>query len=504
MPAARSCRASRWKRPAPRSSSRSRTTVTDAEGVYRIIDLRPGTYTVTFTLPGILGDPSRRHRAERELHRHDQCRPASRGDRAGRHRDRRQPGGRRGQHREAGDRHAGDAGGLPISKSLASFTAVVPGLQGARDIGGVSGDRPIGLTIHGSRGNDQHVFYNGMRTNNMNAGGSTGGGGSSSIYYNPAMIQEITLEVSAQSVASETGGVTVNVIPKEGGNMFNALVILNGTNGALQQNNLNDELRQQGVTTPQENKVIWDFNPGGGGPIARNKLWYYAAYRWWGTEVYLPGAFFNGAPDSLDADTGFEPACVRREHRAEQESPDHVAGRQQEQAVVRLREPGSLPLFPGRFADDAAGGVAAHGRPQQVLAGQVDEPADQPAAAPGGRPGQLHELARRAAAGRAGRSLQRRRNEHGRPVPEHDRVQLADRRRGLQLEHAQRQRAARLHHRRAQDLSRRKPHDRAPGDRLQYRRRPRVPPPERLALAGDSVHDAVQGTRTTSRISPSG
>ena len=187
--------------------------------------------------------------------------------------------------------------GLPISKSLASFTAVVPGLMGARDIGGVSGDRPIGLTIHGSRGNDQHVFYNGMRTNNMNAGGSTGGGASSSIYYNPAMIQEITLEVSAQSVASETGGVTVNVIPKEGGNMFNALVILNGTNGALQQNNLNDELRQQGVTTPQENKVIWDFNPGGGGPIARNKLWYYAAYRWWGTEVYHTGRI-------LQRDTG--------------------------------------------------------------------------------------------------------------------------------------------------------------------------------------------------------
>ena len=102
----------------------------------------------------------------------------------------------------------------------------------------------------------------------MNAGGSTGGGGSSSIYYNPAMIQEITMEVSAQSVASETGGVTVNVVPKEGGNRFSALVIGNGTTGALQQNNLNDELRAQGVTTPQENKVIWDFNPGAGGPIA--------------------------------------------------------------------------------------------------------------------------------------------------------------------------------------------------------------------------------------------
>ena len=29
-----------------------RTVVTDATGQYRIVDLRPGTYTVTFTLPG--------------------------------------------------------------------------------------------------------------------------------------------------------------------------------------------------------------------------------------------------------------------------------------------------------------------------------------------------------------------------------------------------------------------------------------------------------------------
>jgi hypothetical protein len=280
----------------PALIEQSRTAITDGAGVYRIIDLRPGTYTVTFTLPGF--SVVRREGIELSANFTATINVDL------------QVGAIEQAVTVSGASPVVDVVNvvkqeivtqamletLPISKSLASFTAVVPGLQGARDIGGVSGDRPIGLSIHGSRGNDQHVFYNGMRTNNMNAGGSTGGGGSSSIYYNPAMIQEITLEVSAQSVASETGGVTVNVVPKEGGNMFSALVILNGTNGALQNNNLNDELRAQGVTTPQENKKIWDFNPGGGGPIARNKLWYYAAYRWWGTEVYIPGAFYNGNP----------------------------------------------------------------------------------------------------------------------------------------------------------------------------------------------------------------
>ena len=130
----------------------------------------------------------------------------------------------------------------------------------------------------------------------MNAGGSTGGGTSSSIYYNPAMIQEITMEVGAQSVTSETSGVSINVVPREGGNRFSATFIANGTTESLQSNNLNDELVGQGITTPQKNKEIWDLNPGGGGPIKRDKLWFYAAYRNWGSSFYVPGAFFNSAP----------------------------------------------------------------------------------------------------------------------------------------------------------------------------------------------------------------
>src|SRR5678815_2902617 len=31
---------------------KSRSVITDGEGAYRIVDLRPGTYVVTFTLPG--------------------------------------------------------------------------------------------------------------------------------------------------------------------------------------------------------------------------------------------------------------------------------------------------------------------------------------------------------------------------------------------------------------------------------------------------------------------
>ena len=50
----------------------SRTTVTDSGGQYQIIDLRPGEYTVTFTLPGLPDRQARRHHPLGRIHRHDQ------------------------------------------------------------------------------------------------------------------------------------------------------------------------------------------------------------------------------------------------------------------------------------------------------------------------------------------------------------------------------------------------------------------------------------------------
>jgi hypothetical protein len=278
-----------------------RSAVTDGQGLYRIVDLRPGTYTVTFTLPGF--NVVRREGIQLTVN----FTATVNADLA--------VGAIEQLVTVTGASPVVDVQNivrqevitrdtletLPVAKSLQSFVAIVPGLQVAasgRDVGGTTGDRPLGVQIHGSRPGDQHIFYNGMRTNNVNASSvSTGGGGGQSIFFNPAAIQEISLEVGAQSVVTETSGVTINVIPKDGGNKFSALVVANGTNSSLQSNNLSDELRAQGVTTVSKNKGIWDLNAGVGGPIAQNKLWFYTAYRRWGSEIYVPGnIFFNATP----------------------------------------------------------------------------------------------------------------------------------------------------------------------------------------------------------------
>ena len=214
----------------------SRAALTDSQGIYRVVDLRPGTYRVTFTLPGfstVLREGIQLTTgftatvnsqlsvgAVEETVTVSSASPVVDVQSV--------------VQREVITQET--LGALPIAKSMQSFVAIVPGLQvtaANRDVGGTTGDRPLGVTIHGGREGDQHIYYNGMRSNNFNSAG-TGGGGGYSIYFNPAAIAEINLETGQQTISSESGGVIISVIPKEGGNVFSGIFVANGTNEQLQ------------------------------------------------------------------------------------------------------------------------------------------------------------------------------------------------------------------------------------------------------------------------------
>jgi hypothetical protein len=277
----------------------SRTAVSDSQGFYRVIELRPGTYRVTFTLPGFrvvvreglqltTGFTATVNMqlavgAVEETVTVSSASPIVDVQSV--------------VQREVITQETLDS--LPIAKSVQSFVAIVPGLQVSaanRDVGGTTGDRPLGTTIHGGREGDQHIYYNGLRSNNFNSAG-TGGGGGYSIYFNPAAIEEINLETGQQTISSSSGGVIISVIPKEGGNLFSGTFLINGANGDLQTSNLTDDLRARGVTTVPRIKGIFDLNAGLGGPVVKEKLWFYGAYRRWGSENYVGGnKFFSATP----------------------------------------------------------------------------------------------------------------------------------------------------------------------------------------------------------------
>ncbi len=115
---------------------------------------------------------------------------------------------------------------------------------------------------------------------------------------NDASTEEPSFEIGAISAETGGGGVRVNIIPKEGGNTFSGSAFFNFANSSMQSNNLDDKLIARGVKSVDSLDSIYDSNFAVGGPILRNKLWFWTAHRYWGYEIFRTGAFFD--KDSFD------------------------------------------------------------------------------------------------------------------------------------------------------------------------------------------------------------
>ncbi|OFW34746.1 MAG: hypothetical protein A3F70_14235 [Acidobacteria bacterium RIFCSPLOWO2_12_FULL_67_14] len=275
-----------------------RTTVSDDQGRYRIENLRPGVYTVTFTLAGF----STFRREALEL---------STGFTAAINAEMRV-----GELQETitvtGEAPVvdisnvrtqdvfsrDDIDALPVSKTSNGYAALLLGANlGARnqDVGGSEGDTTSSWTIHGSRGDDMMPTVDGMRMNR-----AMGAGGGFRVYaINNAAVQEMTFQTSGISAESETGGVQVNIVPREGGNTFSGYGATSYSNSAMQSANVNDALLRRGLRPEVANQLeiqrIYDGNVALGGPLKQDRLWFYTAHRWWGTTKPLPvpGFYFN-------------------------------------------------------------------------------------------------------------------------------------------------------------------------------------------------------------------
>jgi carboxypeptidase family protein len=267
-----------------------RSVVTDGTGHYRIELLPPGDYTVTFALPGfstvkregiqLTGtftatiDTDLRVGAVEETITVTGETPIVDVQSATRQR--------------VFDRELIDA--LPAGRSPFALMASMPGVIVAannQDVGGagqLSG--AISMQIHGTSGASQLLQENGLSTAVLVSPAN------SQITFNMAAAQEISVDYSGSSAENNAAGIRMNVIPREGGNTFNGTLFLNWTSGTLQGNNFSQRLKDAGLQTPDSINELYDINPGFGGPLRRDKLWFYAsgrrgvASRWAGDRFY--------------------------------------------------------------------------------------------------------------------------------------------------------------------------------------------------------------------------
>jgi hypothetical protein len=192
---------------------------------------------------------------------------------------------------------------LPTGKTAVEVATLIPGVQlmngtgsgaAATGMGGSLGmDQFATLAAHGGRPADSRTEVNGV---NINIFGQR----QDSTYANfqDGNVQEYSFEYAANSAESETGGVRVNVIPKDGSNKFSGQFFANFANNSFLSDNETAALRATGLRDPDKTKSLWTLNPSLGGPLIRDKLWFYGAFSRMVNERYRAATYFNTDPAS--------------------------------------------------------------------------------------------------------------------------------------------------------------------------------------------------------------
>jgi Carboxypeptidase regulatory-like domain len=271
-----------------------RTVVTDGSGQYKIIDVRPGTYAVTFTLTGF----STVKRDGIEL-------PAS--FTATVNADLR-VGSVTETITVSGEAPTVDVQNVtqqrvmthdlldatPVGSKVAAAVGVfIPGIVvSSQDVGGTQSTALGTLAIHGGRSGEMLILMDGMDASN----GQGRGGAYTTVEGNDAAITEMSLQTSALTAESELGGVVTNIIPRDGGNTFKGSAFGAYTNNSLQGSNLTPRLVALGALSTNNVDYIYDVDPGIGGPIKKDTLWFYFSPRQFSNRQQQAGLFFNSSP----------------------------------------------------------------------------------------------------------------------------------------------------------------------------------------------------------------
>lgn len=265
---------------------RVRSAISDDQGRYTIIDLRPGLYSVTFTLVGF------------NTYRQDGLElPANFTAtvtaelRVGALEESITVTGstplvdvQNTQRSTVVTRELMDA--VPTARNYSGMAALIQGVRMSNtDVGGNQQMEQIYMTVNGSRQTDTTLQVDGMNLNSLMNDGQV------QAYYSDAAMAETSYQTSGITADVSAGGVRISLIPKDGGNVFSGQAFVGGTDGSWQANNVTDDLRARGLRTGSRVAGISDINIGVGGPIKRDKLWFFASWRRIATNSIIPGSF---------------------------------------------------------------------------------------------------------------------------------------------------------------------------------------------------------------------
>jgi hypothetical protein len=267
-----------------------RSAVTDSTGQYRIEDLRPGAYVVTFALTGF----STVRREGIELA----------GSFAATVSVELKVGGVEETITVVGETPVVDVvnakqqsildneviAAIPTARLYHSLVTLVPGisLSGSQDVGGLAGPLTVTFNMRGGPGNEGRLTVDGL-----SLGASLNGTGVSYTVADVGNAQEVVFSTAGSLGEQENAGPAMNLVPRQGGNRLSGTFFANGANGSMQSNNFDDEIRAAGLRAPNALSKIWDTSAAVGGPIRRDRIWFFSAARYQGNHRLVGGMFRN-------------------------------------------------------------------------------------------------------------------------------------------------------------------------------------------------------------------
>ena len=275
----------------PALIEKARSVVTDGTGQFRIEQLRGGTYTVVFTLPGfstvrregveLTGSFAATINAELKLGSVEETITVT-GD---------TPivDIQSAQRQRVIDQELLNA--IPTGRTPQVAAFMIPGVNLSNvDVGGTNIINTTGgsLSIHGGRVDDTRLLIDGITIAN-----TEGTGWSANVLPNMGSTQEVSVDYSSVTAESITGGLQINMIPKTGGNSYSGTLFATAVNSAFEGSNNDDDLVARGLRTPNSLKLQYDVNPGLGGPLREDKLWFYTSARFTRSANYIGGLFQN-------------------------------------------------------------------------------------------------------------------------------------------------------------------------------------------------------------------
>jgi hypothetical protein len=273
-----------------------RAAVTDGNGQYKIIDLRPGLYSVTITLTGF--NAVKRDGIDLPANFTAQVNAVLMAGAIAETlvvtSDSPVVDVQNAVVQNVVSRQVLDS--IPTGRSYQSVGQTAPGITVDRpDVGGSEAFFATNLFVHGSGISDQSFQLDGIDLSDGEADGRYTG-----MYRDDGDNEEIVYQTSAITAETSRGGVRVNMIGRTGSNQFRSAAFLGYTPGTLQSNNLSPAIIAAGLPTPESMRHAGDFNFTLGGPVARDKIWFFSSTREWGIYKYAAGAFYSDGSRATD------------------------------------------------------------------------------------------------------------------------------------------------------------------------------------------------------------